>query len=207
MVPQKQILVVEDNMINRAMLSEILSGEFRVLEAENGQVALDILKAHKEDISLILLDVMMPVMDGYTFLDKIKDEADLALIPVIVMTQANSDEDEVQALAHGATDFVPKPYRPQVILHRVASIIKLRETAAIVNLLQYDRLTGLYSKEFFYQKVKERLQKDSEKEYTIISTNIENFKLYNDNFGVSAGDTLLKEMARLLREKSGEEAI
>ena len=178
MIPQKQILIVEDNEINRAILCEILSDEYRVLEAENGQVALDLLRECKDDIALILLDVMMPVMDGFTFLDHLKEDAQLSLIPVIVMTQSNSEEDEVAALAHGATDFVPKPYRPQVILHRVASIIKLRETAAIVNLLQYDRLTGLCSREFFYEKVRERLQKEPDKEYTIVCTNIENFKLY-----------------------------
>lgn len=150
---------------------------------------------------------MMPVMDGYTFLDRIKGVEELALIPVIVMTQGDSEEDEVSALAHGATDFVPKPYRPRVILHRVANLIKLRETASLVNQFQYDRLTGLYSKEFFYQKVRERLQNDPEQEYTIVCTNIENFKLYNDNFGVLAGDMLLQKMADLLREKSGENAI
>ena len=207
MIPQKQILIVEDNELNREILREILSGEYQVLEAENGQVALDILKKNKDNIALILLDVMMPVMDGYTFLDRMREQDELALIPVIVMTQSDSEEDEVSALAHGATDFVPKPYRPQVILHRIASIIKLRETATIVNLLQYDRLTGLYSKELFFQKVRERLQKEPEKEYTIISTNIENFKLYNDNFGILAGDALLKEIARLFREGSGENAI
>ena len=146
MMPQKQILIVEDNVLNRAMLSEILSDEYQVLEAENGQVALDTLKQHRDNIALILLDVMMPVMDGYTFLDRMKEDEELTLIPVIVMTQSDSEADELNALAHGATDFVPKPYRPQVILHRVASIIKLRETAAIVNQLQCDRLTGLYSK-------------------------------------------------------------
>ena len=150
----KQILIVEDNELNRAMLREILSDAYKVLEAENGQEALDILEQNKDDIHLILLDVMMPVMDGYTFLDKIKKDAELALIPVIVTTQGDSEADEVAALAHGATDFVPKPYRPQVILHRVASLIKLRETAAMVNQFRYDRLTGLYTKEFFYQKVR-----------------------------------------------------
>ena len=207
MIPQKQILIVEDNEINRAILCEILSDEYRVLEAENGQVALDLLRECKDDIALILLDVMMPVMDGFTFLDHLKEDAQLSLIPVIVMTQSNSEEDEVAALAHGATDFVPKPYRPQVILHRVASIIKLRETAAIVNLLQYDRLTGLCSREFFYEKVRERLQKEPDKEYTIVCTNIENFKLYNDTFGISAGDRLLQQMSQALRERSGENAI
>ena len=204
---KKQILIVEDNELNRMILSEILSDEYEVLTAENGQEALDILEQCKESVSVILLDLMMPVMDGYTFLDRAKSNAELASIPVIVMTQGDSEEDEVSALAHGATDFVPKPYRPRVILHRVASIIKLRETAAMINQFQYDRLTGLYSKEFFYQKVKEQLQKDPAQEYTIVCTNIENFKLYNDNFGVAAGDSFLQKMARLLREKSGEDAI
>lgn len=207
MITQKKILVVEDNELNREMLCEILSKDYSVLEAENGQEALDILERDKDSIALILLDVRMPVMDGYTFLDRVKDDAELSLIPVIVMTQNDSEEDEVSALAHGATDFVPKPYRPQVILHRIASIIKLRETAAIVNLLQYDRLTGLYSKEFFYQKVRELLLREPEREFTIVCTNIENFKLYNDNFGVAAGDSLLKKIALKFRERAGEDAI
>lgn len=72
MISQKKILVVEDNEINRAMLSEILSSEYQVLEAENGAVALDVLKEYGEGISLILLDIIMPVMDGYTFLAHVK---------------------------------------------------------------------------------------------------------------------------------------
>lgn len=200
---KKRILIVEDNELNRAMLCEILSGEYQVLEADNGQVALDILRRYEDGISLILLDVMMPVMDGYNFLDRIKGDAELSLIPVIVMTQGNSDEDEVAALAHGATDFVPKPYRPQVILHRVSGIIKLRETAAMINQLQYDRLTGLYSREFFYQKVQERLSEDPEQDYCIVCSNIENFKLINDVFGSQAGDRLLKEVAGIAKRMVG----
>ena len=152
MIIKKDILIVEDNEINREILAEILSEDYRVLEAENGQVALEVLKEHKKRISLILLDVQMPVMDGYTFLNRVKEDEELSLIPVIVMTQGTSEEDELAALAHGATDFLPKPYRPQIILHRVAGLIKLRENAAMVNQLEYDRLTGLYSKEFFFKK-------------------------------------------------------
>ena len=207
MRPQKQILVVEDNELNRAILCEILSDQYQVLEAENGEIALDILRAHKDSIALILLDVMMPVMDGYSFLDQMKQDPELTLIPVIVMTQSDSDEDEVSALAHGATDFVPKPYRPQVILHRIASIINLRETSAMVNQFQYDRLTGLYSKEFFYRKVKELLDENPGKDYTILCSNLENFKLYNDTFGRAKGDDLLKETADHLRTKLGSDAI
>ena len=195
MVQKKRILIVEDNEINRAILCEILSSYYSVLEAENGQVGLDVLRQNRDSIALILLDVMMPVMDGYTFLDHVKGDAELSLIPVIVMTQSESEEDEVSALAHGATDYVPKPYRPQVILHRVASLIKLRETAAMVNQFQYDRLTGLHSKEFFFQKVREQLLENPEEDYCIVCSNIENFKLVNDILGTQEGDRLLREVA------------
>ncbi|MGN0987679.1 MAG: EAL domain-containing protein [Otoolea sp.] len=204
---QKQILIVEDNELNRALLKEILSVEYRILEAENGQEALDLLQQQRDGVALILLDVRMPVMDGYCFLDQMKKDEELSLIPVIVMTQSDSEEDEVEALVHGATDFVPKPYRPQVILHRVASLIKLRETAAMVNQFQYDRLTGLYSKEFFCRKVRERLEENPEKEYTLVSSNLENFKLYNDIFGREKGDRLLKESAENLRAMVAENGI
>ena len=203
MVPRKRILVVEDNELNRAMLCEILAEKYGVLEACNGQEALDILRQNRDSVSLILLDVMMPVMDGYTFLDRIRVDEELSLIPVIVMTQGNSEEDEVAALAHGATDFVPKPYRPQVILHRVASLIKLRETAAMVNMFQYDRLTGLYSKEFFYQKVRELLDANPDRKYNIVCSNIDNFKLFNDTFGTKEGDRLLREIANVAKEMMG----
>lgn len=200
---KKHILIVEDNELNREMLREILSEEYQVLEAENGQVALDVMHRCADSISLILLDVMMPVMDGYAFLNRIKNDAKLSLIPVIVMTQSGSEDDEVAALAHGATDFLPKPYRPQVILHRVANIIKLRETAAMINQFQYDRLTGLYSREFFYQKVSERLLEDPEQDYCIVCSNIENFKLINDVFGAQEGDRLLSEIAGISQNMVG----
>ena len=151
---RKQILVVEDNELNREILCAILKESYQVLQAENGQAALALLRRQGEEISLILLDVVMPEMDGYALLDILRGDPVLSSIPVIVTTQSNSEEDEVTALSHGATDFVPKPYRPQVILHRVASLINLRENAAIVNLLQYDRLTGVYTREFFYRKLR-----------------------------------------------------
>lgn len=207
MLQKKQILVIEDNALNRMILKQILENEYDVLEAENGQIGLEILREKKDDIMLILLDMIMPVMDGYTFLDIVKNDKELSLVPVIVMTQRDSEEDEVDVLAHGATDFVPKPYKPQIILHRVASLIKLRETAAMVNQFKFDSLTGLYSKAFFYEKVRERLQENPDKKYCIVSTNIENFTLYNDSYGREAGDVLLKESALLLQEKGGKDVI
>lgn len=207
MVLRKKILVVEDNILNRSILCQILEDNYEVLEAENGQVALDVLKQYGERISLILLDIVMPVMDGYTFLSIIKADPAYSSIPVIVTTQNDAEEDEVAALSHGAADFVAKPYRPQIILHRVASIINLRETAAMVNLIQYDRLTGLYSKEFFYQKVREILMQNPERQYDIICSDIENFKLINDVFGIPAGDRLLCGVADLYKKDTDGRGI
>ncbi len=207
MLAKKMILVVEDNEINRMMLCELLSSEYKVLEAENGRQALEVLEGRKDEISLILLDITMPVMDGYTFLSIAKADASLSSIPVIVTTQSDSEADEVAALSHGASDFVAKPYKPQIILHRVASIIRLRETAAMINQFQYDRLTGLYSKEFFYQRVRETLRLNPEQRYYIICSDIENFKLVNDVFGIAAGDQLLCGIADLYRQLAGEPGI
>ena len=207
MFTQRKILVVEDNEINRMMLSAILSSEYEVLEAENGQAALAVLRKYRDGIALILLDIIMPVMDGYTFLARMQEEPALASIPVIVTTQSDDESDEVTALSHGATDFVAKPYKPQVILHRVANIIKLRETAAMINLIQYDRLTGLYSKEFFYQRVKEILLQHPDRKYDILCSDIENFKLINDIFGIPAGDRLLCGVADMYTRLVGDKGI
>lgn len=207
MIAQKSILVVEDNQINRMMLTAILSSEYRILEAENGQEALQVLQEHRDELSLILLDIVMPVMDGYTFLSIVKADPVYASIPVIVTTQNDAESDEVAALSHGAADFVAKPYRPQIILHRVASIINLRETAAMINQVQYDKLTGLYSKEFFYQRVKEILVQRPQQSFDILCSDIENFKLVNDVFGVPAGNRLLCGVADLYTELAGAKGI
>lgn len=201
MFSRKKILVVEDNALNRSLLCQILSADYDVEEAENGQEALGVLRQFGEGISLILLDIIMPVMDGYTFLSIMKADPSYSSIPVIVTTQNDAESDEVAALSHGATDFVAKPYKPQIILHRVAGIIRLRETAAMINMIQYDRLTGLYSKQYFYQQAGEVLLRNPDQQYDIICSDIENFKLINDVFGVKAGDRLLRGIGNAYAER------
>ncbi len=92
---KEKVLVVEDNMLNRELLCGILATEYEVLEAENGQKALEIARRYKEGISIILLDLVMPVMDGYTFLSIVKADAGLSSIAVIVATQSDGESDEV----------------------------------------------------------------------------------------------------------------
>lgn len=207
MARKRKILIVEDQEINRLILCNILEQDYDLLQAENGLEGLNLLRSCKEDISLILLDLTMPVMDGYEFLDRIKKDQILASIPIIITTVKDSDEDEIRCLAGGASDFVTKPYNPEVVKHRIASIIHLRESSAMLNMLEYDQLTGLYSREFFYQRVSRILEQEPDKEFDMICSDIENFKLVNERSGESLGDELLRYVADLLQKHLGSSDI
>ncbi|MEG0092167.1 MAG: response regulator [Oscillospiraceae bacterium] len=124
---KKTILVVDDNNVNRMMLRGILDDEYEILEAENGWNAMNILSRKNEGISAILLDILMPVMDGYEFLEKIKADKELAKIPVVAITQITDEASEIKALSLGAIDFLPKPYRGDNIRYRLRNIIQLSE--------------------------------------------------------------------------------
>ena len=148
----KTILVVDDNKLNRAILCKILASEgYSVLEAENGMEALGILNKATSKISLVLLDISMPVMDGYSLLRKMNEQKLISSVPVIIMT-GNEDEDaEICCLQSGASDFIRKPYNAELIRNRVKSILRLWDNAALINQLETDKMTGLYSRSFFYR--------------------------------------------------------
>lgn len=207
MIIKKKILIAEDDLLNRELLVALLEDRYETIEAENGEIALELLQKHKDTVSLVLLDLNMPVMDGFGFLDAVKADRELSLIPVIVTTQEESQGTEVDALRRGATDFVPKPYSKDVLFHRVASIIKLRESAAFVNQMKVDRLTGLLNKEYFCLKAEELLKQNTNTRYSLLCTDIENFKLYNDIFGFESGNILLRELAELMKREVGEHGI
>ncbi|MEG1448384.1 MAG: EAL domain-containing protein [Oscillospiraceae bacterium] len=200
MIYKKYILVVDDNEVNRKILYRILSDTYNILQASNGKEALDVIEKYGENISLILLDLLMPVMDGYHFIERQQQIPLLKSIPVMITTQKDSDKDEIEALSKGAADFLTKPYNAALIKHRVANIIKLRETAAFVNVVEHDGLTGLYNKEAFYERVSQKLaHRDIKDEYDIICMDIENFKLVNDMFGEKEGDKLLCYVANAIK--------
>ena len=117
---QKQILIVEDNELNRAIMSEILSSQYKVLEAENGQEGLDILK-YNRDVALILLDVMMPVMDGWSVCRAIRAEAQT---PIIMLTAKGETDDKVTGLKNGADDYITKPFEMKEVLARIEAVLR-----------------------------------------------------------------------------------
>lgn len=198
---KRTILVVDDSKINRNILCKILGDEYSILQAENGEDAMSVLNKNSDIISVVLLDIVMPVLNGYDVLERMHSDSILSKIPVIVTSAQDSREAEEKALSLGANDFIIKPYFPTIIKHRVANTIYLRETAAFVNSVQYDSLTGLYSKEYFYLLAEDIIRKNPDEQYDIICCDVERFKLVNDLYGTKTGDELLKFLASIISNK------
>lgn len=208
MTNRKNILIVDDVPVNRRILKHILNdGGFNTVEANNGREALNILLDEKSDIALVLLDLTMPVMDGFELMRIMKEKELINSVPVIVTTVYDNSQAEVSSLSEGASDFIAKPYKPDIVCHRVRSILRLRENAAFINQIEKDRLTGLYSREFFYRHAEEMLAKNPDVQYDILVSNIEHFKMINSKYGVKVGDELLKCIAQHHLECVGADGV
>lgn len=127
-MPQATLLVVDDEPLNVSLLSQLLRPEFRVLGALSGPSALALLDTERPD--LVLLDVMMPDMDGLTVLRRMQAQPALAGIPVIFVTALGAEFDEEKGLALGAADYIVKPIKPTVLLARVRAHLALRRAQA-----------------------------------------------------------------------------
>lgn len=195
---KRKVLIVDDQSVNRKILNKILCDHYTILEASNGQDALAILKDQGPMISAVLLDLVMPVMDGYDVLNTLSADPALSSIPIIVASQMDKEENEGKALELGARDFIVKPYNPSVLRKRLDNLIELYESNIYLNRIERDPLTKLYNKETFYRRATDILEKDSKLDYTLLVADIERFKLVNDSFGRSEGDRLLCYIAEQL---------
>ena len=196
---KRTILVVDDESINRAMLGVILQDTYEVLFAENGIEALDTVEAHKDTLSLILLDLLMPQLHGLEVLKRLKETPAFHRIPVIVMTSEQSAE--VESLHLGAIDFIPKPYpQPEVILARVLRTIELSEDRDIIQSTERDNLTGLYNREFFYRYAEQYDQHHKNVSTDAIVVDVNHFHMVNERYGKAYGDEVLQRIAANLQE-------
>ena len=131
-VEKRRVLLVEDEFINQQLLQMILQDAYEVIPAETGARALEILHSQFETLSLILLDLNLPDLHGLDVLREVQADVRFARIPVIVMT-ADSNA-EVECLALGAIDFIPKPYPSwEIVRARVNRCIELSEKRSIIN--------------------------------------------------------------------------
>ena len=122
---KKKLLIVDDIEINRMILSDLFSEQFEVLEAENGRVALDILDQLNEEISIVLLDLMMPVMDGFEVLHVMNNSKVIQTIPVILITGEDDEGKTLLGYKLGVSDFIKKPFNSDIVYRRVNNVVDL----------------------------------------------------------------------------------
>ena len=205
------MLIVDDVEINRVILAQFFKDEYEICEASNGEEALLFVEDHP--VSVILLDLVMPIMDGYDLLARLKRDDRFRDIPVIVTTARSESDSEVRVMDLGAADFITKPYNPKVVRGRVRNVMSLLEnewrkleqsaqSQEIVDMrrrIELDALTNLYDRDNFCRKAASFMQMDATKKYVIVFLDINYFKVVNDLFSVETGNLLLRSAAAFLQ--------
>lgn len=197
---KQRILVVEDEKLNRIILSALLKDEYQVILAKNGEQALERL-AGDDQIDLVLLDVLMPDMNGHEVLRRIKANDATRDIPVIFLTALNSTNDEEQGLKLGASDYIGKPFSPAIVKARVSNLMRfVRQRKLLETLAGCDGLTEIPNRRAFDQALLQEIARSlrSGHTFSLALIDVDFFKQYNDCYGHAAGDTTLKRVAKTL---------
>ena len=196
---RRLVLIVEDEYVNRELLKAYLENDYDLLFAETGSEALEIIRARSETLSLVLLDLILPDINGLEILRRIKHDADLSRIPIIVLT--SNVESEVESLNAGASDFISKPYpRHEVIMARIRRSIELSENRDLIRWTERDHLTGLFNREYFYRFAEQYDLYHALEPTDALVLDVSHFHMINERFGKAYGDELLRRIgAELLR--------
>ena len=196
---KRLVLVADDEIINRELLGALLQDDYEVIFASDGGQTLEKVKENKDEISLVLLDLMMPVKSGLQVLSEMKSDPSLTHIPVIVLTSDLNAE--IECLEIGAIDYIPKPYPPSgIILARIVRAIELSENREIIQYTERDPLTGLYNREYFYHYAEQFDQHHKDLSMDAIVIDINHFHMINERFGNSYGDEVLREIGNRIRD-------
>ena len=194
------VLIVDDHPPNIHMLAQALMDEYDIVIATSGPQALD-LAMNGPAPDLVLLDILMPGMSGYEVCQHLKAERWTRATPVIFVTAKDSEADETRGLDVGAVDYITKPISVPIVRARVRAHIELkRHRDRLENLLLLDGLTGIANRRGFDQLYHRawRLGRREKQMVTVIMTDIDHFKAYNDRYGHLAGDECLRRVAKSL---------
>lgn len=195
-----KLLLVDDQPINIQVLYQAFAGDYQVFMATSGAQALAICRENPPD--LVLLDVVMPDMDGFEVCTQLKAEEATRHIPVIFVTAHNDQAQETHGLSLGAVDFIAKPINPAVVRARVQTHLTLKFQSDLLRSLVFlDGLTGVFNRRYFDQQLQMewgRAARGSSK-LSLIILDVDCFKAYNDRYGHQSGDDCLRMMASTLK--------
>lgn len=193
----EKILIVDDSAVQAAQLKAILEDEYDVSVAQTAEDGLR--RAGAEHFSLILLDVVMPDMDGFTLLKKLQEEIITQSIPVILITSLSDVEHEQHGLVLGAVDYITKPFNALIVKARVNTHIKLyRYRCQAERQSMTDQLTGIANRRKYerYSAAKWQEAARLQVPFSVCMFDIDHFKVYNDTFGHPAGDRVIASVAK-----------
>ena len=201
----KKILIVDDTSTNIDILLELIGKKYEILVALDGTSALEILD--KERIDLVLLDIMMPEMDGFEVCQHIRDNKKTKEIPIIFIT-AKSDEKTIEeAYAIGGSDYITKPFKPLELLARIKTQLKLRTLIENLEYIaSYDAMTGIYNRRKFFEIAVEIFDTSKENLFAIM-IDIDKFKNVNDTYGHPVGDLVIKNIATCIKGNLCKESV
>jgi len=198
---QPRLLVVDDQPINIQTLYQTFCEDHQVLMATSGAAAMKICAVKPPD--LILLDVMMPDMDGYALCRLLKQDAQLRDIPVVFVTAKHDEAAETLALDVGAVDFISKPINTRIVRARVKTHLALKSQRDLLRSLAYiDGLTAIFNRRLFDERLAMEWSRSARNSapMSVILIDVDHFKRYNDCYGHLEGDTCLRTVARKLKE-------
>ncbi|MCB1887580.1 MAG: diguanylate cyclase [Rhodocyclaceae bacterium] len=201
-IDKPRVLIVDDERSNISILGNLLQDECEVIVATNGEGALR--RACATDSAppdLILLDVMMPGMDGYEVCRRLKEEPGTRHIPVIFITAMGAEEDEASGLRIGAVDYVTKPFSPAILKMRIRTHVELKRLRDHWQRLStIDALTQVANRRRFDDALDSAWRHASRQQepLALIMVDVDYFKPYNDHYGHPAGDACLRRVAAAL---------
>jgi len=196
---KNSLLLVDNEKSSLKLLSKILGSDYTIYTAANGTNAIKIAKEFMPD--LILLDILMPGMDGYETLSELKKHDRTKKIPIIFITGLSSNEDEEKGLSLDAVDYISKPFSDMIVKLRVRNQIQIiNQMRTIEHLSMIDQLTNLPNRRSFDERIHVEWNR-AIREQTPISLlifDIDRFKNYNDTYGHQQGDVALQSVAKVL---------
>jgi diguanylate cyclase (GGDEF)-like protein len=196
-----KLLLVDDQPINIQVLHQIFAADFQVFMATSGAQALAVCKSNPPD--LVLLDIVMPGMDGFEVCTRLKADELTRNIPVIFVTAHTDAEQETHGLDVGAVDFISKPVNPAVVRARVKTHLTLKLQSDVMRKLVFlDGLTGVYNRRYFDQQLSIELARSvrNKSPLALIMLDVDFFKRYNDRYGHQVGDDCLRQVALCVKE-------